>query len=154
MRRVARRLVSGDGMEAALAPTDLANEAVVRLIQSRSLAASDQGHMLAIAAQTMRRILIDEARKARAAKRQMPSLMTTWPGGASLIGIEDLDHALEALAQFSAEHARIVELRFSLGMSVEETARATGIPERTVKRRWQAARAWLQDYIHGGDQNA
>lgn len=147
MRRLARRLIAGDGMEAALGPTDLANEAALRLIQSRSLAATDQGHMLAIAAQTMRRVLIDEARKASAAKRRAPTIVTAWPGGTGLVGIEDLDRALAALAQFSAEHARIVELRFTLGMSVEETARATGIPERTVKRRWQAARAWLQDHL-------
>ena len=61
--------------------------------------------------------------------------------------MEDLDRALAALEAFSAEHARVVELRFTLGLTVEETAKATGLPERTVKRRWQAARAWLIDYL-------
>jgi DNA-directed RNA polymerase specialized sigma24 family protein len=100
----------------------------------------------------MRRVLIDEARRARAAKRVVPPILTQFPGGGrdEVIGVEDLDGALAALADFSAEHARIVELRFTLGLTVEETARATGLPERTVKRRWAAARAWLLDYLAVG----
>ncbi len=151
MRRVARAIVAGDRMSHVLQATDLANEAAIRLIRSGTLHIEDQGHMLALAARTMRRILIDEVRRQRAAKRNGPSAMTLWPDAEQeiLIDIEDLDRALEALTGFSEDHARIVELRFSMGLTVEETAMATGIPERTVKRRWQAARAWLKDYLNG-----
>jgi DNA-directed RNA polymerase specialized sigma24 family protein len=76
-------------------------------------------------------------------------MLTAWPGAQQtrLIDLQDLDHALEALDKFSNDHATIVEMRFSLGMTVEEITRVTGIPERTVKRRWQAARAWLHDFL-------
>ena len=108
--------------------------------------------MLALAARTMRRILIDEARKAGAAKRHAPTLMTMWPGSASsVIDLSDLDEALSALHAYSDDHATIVEMRFTLGLTVDETARQTGIPERTIKRRWQVARAWLHDYLQAGD---
>lgn len=151
MRHVARAILSHDGMRGRIQPTDLVNEASLRLIQSMPGHIADQGHMLALAGRTMRRVLIDEARKARAAKRSPPPprLMTQFPGAMreDVIDIEDLDRALEALERFSAEHARIVELRFSLGLTVEETSLATGMPERTVKRRWQAARIWLIDFL-------
>ena len=151
MRHVARAILSHDSMRARLQPTDLVNEASLRLIQSMPSHVADQGHMLAVAGRTMRRILIDEARKFRTAKRSVPPprVMTQFPGAQreDVIDIEDLDRALEALERFSAEHARIVELRFSLGLTVEETAAATGLPERTVKRRWQAARAWLMVFL-------
>lgn len=152
MRRLARAIMAGDGMRARLQPTDLVNEAALRLIRSMPGRVSDRGHMLAMAGRTMRRVLIDEARRYRAAKRVQPQIMTQFPGrgGEEIVDVEDLDEALAALALFSAEHARIVELRFSLGMTVEETAAATGLPERTVKRRWQAARAWLADYLGAG----
>jgi len=105
--------------------------------------------MLALAARTMRRVLIDEARKQGRAKRRAPELLTRWPGGQAdnLVSVQTLDEALTALERFSPEHAQIVELRFTLGLTVEETAQATGLAERTVKRRWQAARAWLQDHL-------
>jgi RNA polymerase sigma factor (sigma-70 family) len=98
----------------------------------------------------MRNILIDEARKAASSKHNHSALMTMWPGGdaSSLVNIADLDGALAALAALSPPRAEIVELRFMLGMTVEETARATGIPERSVKRHWQAARAWLLGWLN------
>ena len=154
MRRVARRILAGDGMAVAIQATDLAHEAAIRLILSdAAIVAADRGHMLALAARTMRRVLIDEARKAGAAKRHAPTLMTQWPGSSSsFVDLADLDEALAALHDFSDDHATIVEMRFTLGLTVEETARQTGIPDRTVKRRWQAARAWLYDYLQtGGD---
>lgn len=67
------------------------------------------------------------------------------------IDVESLDAALRALEAVSPDHATVVELRFSLGMTVEETAAALGIAPRTVKRRWQSARAWLHDYLSDQD---
>ena len=149
VRKIARRMIAGDGMNKAIQPTELANEAAIRLMGVNQALIDGRGHMLALAARTMRRVLIDEARKASAAKRQKPMFHTTWPNDAAggAVAMDDLDRALAALAEVSPEHAQIVELRFMLGLTVEEAARASGIPERTIKRRWQSARAWLQDFL-------
>jgi RNA polymerase sigma factor (TIGR02999 family) len=149
MRRMARRILAGNQLGRVLQPTELANEASIRLIRAKLSNAKDEGHLLAIAARTMRQILVDEARKAMSAKRNAPLLMTVWPGnsGDPLVDMADLDGALAALAALSPERAQIVELRFMLGMTVEETAAVTKIPGRTVKRHWQAARAWLLAWL-------
>ena len=99
MRRVARAIMAHDGMRARLQPTDLVNEAALRLIQSMPAQVADRGHMLAVAGRTMRRVLIDEARRYRAAKRSPPPLMTQFPGGErdEVVDIEDLDRALAAV---------------------------------------------------------
>jgi len=151
MRRMARRIISGDGAGRLLQATELVNEAVLRLIRTPGLAVETQGHLMVLAAQTMRRVLIDEARKGAAIKRRPPSYRTAWPDadGRDMITMDDLDGALAALAAVSPDHARIVELRFMLGLTVEETAAATGLAARTVKRRWQSARVWLFDYLNG-----
>ncbi len=151
MRLMARRIMSANGLGRVLQPTELANESAIRLIRANLSGAVDQGHLLAIAARTMRQILIDEARRASSAKRSAPMLLTRWPGGEQepSVSIVGIDEALAALAAISPERAQIVELRFMLGMTVEETAAAMGIPGRTIKRRWQAARAWLLDYLNG-----
>lgn len=151
MRRMARRIMAGNALGRVLQPTELANEAAVRLLRANLENVHDQGHLLAVAARTMRQLLVDEARKGMAAKRHTPTLMTLWPGNEAnaAIDLRDLDIALAALAALSPARAQIVELRFMLGMTVEETAAATGIPERTVKRHWQAARAWLLAHLNG-----
>ena len=149
IRRIARRVIARDGMNRALQATELANEAAIRLMGVDRMEIKGKAHMLAMAARTMRRVLIDEARKGSAVKRRAPTLITIWPDDPanSLIDVRDLDRALIALEGFSPEHAQIVELRFMLGLTVEEAAVASGIPERTIKRRWQAARAWLLDHL-------
>jgi RNA polymerase sigma factor (TIGR02999 family) len=149
VRRIARRVIATDRMNRVLQATELANEAAIRLMGMDRMDIKDKAHMLAMAARTMRRILIDEARKGSAAKRKTPTFITAWPDDPSsgLIDIGDLDRALEALESYSPDHAQIVELRFMLGLTVEEAALASGIPARTIKRRWQAARAWLLDYL-------
>lgn len=148
MRRAARRMLAGDRQRLAFDPTELAHDAILRLIQSDAAQANDGAHALALGARTMRRILIDEVRRSSAAKRHMPTVLPTILGGSrSTIDVESLDAALKALENVSPEHATIVELRFSLGMTVEETAEALGIAPRTVKRRWQSARAWLHDHL-------
>ena len=152
LRRLARRLICTDAQRHVLQATELVNESVIRLIRSGLQSVDKREHLLALAAQTMRRVLIDEARRARAAKRRAPQQITQWPGGPkSGLQVEALDEAIAALERSSPEHSRIVELRFGLGLSVEETARFTGLAERTVKRRWQAARAWLHDYLTQDD---
>ena len=142
MRRIARRLMARDAMARVLQPTELANEAAIRLLRSSLEGVADQGHMLALAARTMRQVLIGEARKLMANKRQGPIWITLLPddGEDKLIDLQALDQALAALAQHSPDHATIVELRFMLGLSLAEVVTATGLSQRTVTRRWQAAR--------------
>ncbi len=149
MRRIARRIIAGDSAARLLQATELANEAAIRLIRASNLGVGSRAHMLALAARTMRRILIDEGRKSGAAKRHEPTFATAWPDErhGTALGLDELDAALAALESHSPEHARIVELRFMLGMTIEETAAETGLAPRTVKRRWQAARAWLLDHL-------
>lgn len=154
MRRIARGLMARDGMARYLQPTELVNEAAIRLLRAKLDNVSDQGHMLAFAARTMRQVLIDEARKSMANKRQPITMMTLLPDSPDkLIDLEALDRALLALAEFSTEHAKIVELRFMLGLSLTEVVEATGLSQRTVTRRWQAARLWLLERL-GDDQAA
>lgn len=145
MRRVARAIVRGE-TDLLIQPTDLAHEAAIRLIGLDRMEVRGQAHMLALAARVMRQALIDEVRRARAAKRQAPRTLPDWPGPRQM-ELDVLDNALRVLAELSAEHAEIVELRFSLGLTVEEAALVTGVATRTVKRRWQAARTWLQHYL-------
>ncbi len=147
MRRIARRLVQGDAAGRFIQPTELANEAAIRLLKSKLDGVADQSHMLALAARTMRQVLIGEARKAMAGKRQAPAIITMLPDTRKLVDLEALDHALAALAAHSPEHAEIVELRFMLGLSLGEVVAATGLSQRTVTRRWQSARLWLLDHI-------
>ncbi len=154
VRRIARRVIAADGMGHVLQATELANEAAIRLMGMDRIEIQGKAHMLALAARTMRRVLIDEARKGASAKRHTPTFVTQWPEDetAALIDIHDLDRALVALDAASPDHAQIIELRFMLGLTVAEAALATGIPQRTIKRRWQAARAWLLDYLHGAPE--
>ena len=149
IRRVARLMIATDSQGKVLQATELAHEAVLRLLGANRIDIRDSAHFLALAARTMRHVLIDEGRKGSAAKRQAPAMITAWPDdpGRDIISIHDLDRALEALEKVSPSHAEIVELRFMLGLTVEEASLASGVPERTVKRRWQAARAWLLDHL-------
>jgi RNA polymerase sigma factor (TIGR02999 family) len=145
-RRIARRIIASDGAKRPLQATELANEAAIRLMGLDRMAIKDRAHML-----------IDEARKGGAAKRHAPTFVTRWPdadAAGDLIDMVDLDHALKALDIVSPDHAQVIELRFMLGLSVEEAAASSGLSERTIKRRWQAARAWLLDYLSGDGQNA
>lgn len=154
VRRIARGIVARDGPNRSLQATELANEAAIRLIGLDRMEIHGKAHMLAMAARTMRRIMIDEARKGLAGKRRIPTMVTRWPDDPSsaLMDIHDLDRALAALADVSPDHAQVVELRFMLGLTVEESAQASGLAERTIKRRWQAARAWLLEHL--GDDTA
>lgn len=151
IRRIARSLVAHHRAGQLLQPTELVHEAALRMLRIEGLDVRDRGHVLALAARVMRQALIDEMRRAYASKRQQPALLTRWPGGnATDIALDVLDEAVERLAAVSPEYAEIVELRFTLGMTVEEVAVAIGLGERTVKRRWQAARAWLQRHLSEG----
>jgi RNA polymerase sigma factor (TIGR02999 family) len=148
-RRLARRVLNGDGPRLQIQPTDLAHEAAIRLLRIEDLGLTGRTHFLALSARVMRQTLLDEVRRVRAKKRQAPGVMTMWPGDDNLapVDIEDLDRALDELTAASPERSRIVELRFFAGLTIEEIAEHLGESESTVKRKWRAARAWLLERL-------
>lgn len=150
LRRIARRILHGDGGVVLFQPTELVNEAALRLMGLTRMSWNDRAHFLATAARVMRQVLLDEVRRALALKRQPPVLQTRWPDpheAERSVDIQALDAALTELAAFSPERARIVELRFYVGLTIEEIAETLGVSDRTVKRQWRTARAWLLEQL-------
>jgi RNA polymerase sigma factor (TIGR02999 family) len=146
LRQLARRMLAGDSASIRLQPTDLVHDAVLRLLRLDRMEFADRTHFLATAATVMRQALLDEVRRFRAQKRQSPVKVTTWlePGvGTMELDLEILDRSLTRFAEVSPDRARLVELRFFAGLTIDETAGALGISPATVKRQWDAARAWL-----------
>jgi RNA polymerase sigma factor (TIGR02999 family) len=145
-RSIARRVLNGDGQRLQIQPTDLAHEAAIRILRSEAIAPNDQRHFLALGARVMRMTLIDEVRRQRAARRDA-DFVTLWDeAGVSeqaSFDIEAFDDALRRLAAIEPEGARVVELRFFVGLTLEEIAATTDMSESTVYRRWRSARAWL-----------
>jgi RNA polymerase sigma factor (TIGR02999 family) len=145
-RAIARRVLSGDGDRLQIQPTDLAHEAALRMIRSTSIAPVDQAHFLALGARVMRMTLIDELRRQKSIKRH-GEFVTLWEdvaaNDAPALDLELFDDALNRLTDVDAEAARVVELRFYVGLTLEEIARTMVLSESTVQRRWRSARAWL-----------
>lgn len=148
LRQAARRAMRRERSGQTLQATALVHEAWLRLAAADSLDAHDRAHFLAIAATVMRRILVERARARRAAKRGGHRDRVTLDEG--LLPATErppdllaLDAALERLAALDADQARIVELRFFGGLSIEETAGLLDLSPATVKRRWALARAFL-----------
>lgn len=154
LRHMASRQLSGEAEGHTLETDGLVHEAYLRLEGLDRMQWRDRQHLLAVAARTMRRVLIDYAAQRRAAKRgggvQAIPLDDLGAAAAAAVAVdshaeslEALDEALERLALLNARHARVVECRFFVGLSVEETAEALELSPATVKRDWMAARAWL-----------
>lgn len=133
----------------------LVNEAYLRLVDQREVQWASRGHFFAIAAQAMRRVLVDHARGHVAAKRGGGAERVTLSGIASPrqaqaeIDVIWLNGALEQLAKLDARQAKVVELRYFAGMSVEEVAEVLSISPATVKREWATARVWLAHALAG-----
>jgi RNA polymerase sigma factor (TIGR02999 family) len=154
LRRIARRQMSRERQGHTLQPTALANEAWVRLMGSRHLDVQNRSHFMGLAANAMRQILVERARAHHAAKRGGAAQRVTLdermlPGVGRPIEVEALDEALTRLEADNPDLARIVELRFFGGLTVEEVARQLGSSPATVKRRWTLAKAWLVREIEG-----
>jgi RNA polymerase sigma-70 factor (ECF subfamily) len=139
-----------------LQPTALLGELYLRIIRDTSIDWQSRGHFYRVAAKTLRRILVDHARAVNAGRRPKP--VDRLELDDVVIYSEDrvqdiliIDEALNKLRMWDERQAIIVELRFFGGFSVEETAAALGIAERTVKRDWMLARAWLSNIIRSGD---
>jgi RNA polymerase sigma factor (TIGR02999 family) len=159
LHRLARRYMRQERPDHTLQATSLVNEAYLRLIDVNRVEWRNRAHFLALAAQMMRRILVEFARNRQRQKRG---------GGAIHVSLDDvqevpdlkepdfvaLNDALSALATFDARMGQVVELRFFGGLTVEETADVLDVSPETVMRDWKTAKAWLLREIRRGDHTA
>ena len=148
LRRAAEMLLRREQRGHTLQPTDLVHEGYLKLVGSEVPDAHNRRHFVAIAARAMRQVLVDHARKRRAAKRGSGYIevrVTNADAGldfdiAEMIALDD---ALERLGQRNPRLPRVVELRFFAGLSEDEAAEVLGVTSRTIQRDWAVARAWL-----------
>lgn len=147
LHRHAVRYMRSERADHTLQPTALVHEAYLRIFEGEAPEWQSRAHFMAVAAQVMRRILVDHARQRHAAKRGgapvrmdlLDSLAISDDGHEMLA----LDEALSRLEEWDARQSRVVELRFFAGMTDEESALVLGVSTRTVKRDWSSAKAWL-----------
>jgi RNA polymerase sigma-70 factor (ECF subfamily) len=155
LRRRAAAYMKHERPGQTLQATALVHEAYLRLMKEPNTRWQNRAHFCAIAANSMRQILVERARARgrlkRAGNQQRITLADTLaaPEPPEAVDVEELDAALTRLAQLDAELARLVELRFFGGLSIEETAEVLGVSTATVKRRWATARAWLKREMRG-----
>ena len=160
LRRQAARQLRRERAGHTLQTTALVHETYLRLVGQREVRWQNRAHFFAIAAEMMRRILVDHARKTSAAKRGGSALKLQLdeslaaPDEQQQPDLVAIDEALVKLAALDPQQGRIVELRFFGGLNVEETAEVLGISPRTVKRDWRVAKAWLHREIGGKDASA
>lgn len=143
LRRAAARMIRREAPQLTLRPTELVNEAAMRVMQLDRMTWHDRQHLFATCARVLRQTMIDELRKRRALKRQAPGITLTFDDLSGGIEIERLADLLTDLEEISPPLSAIVDLRFFAGLTVAEIAASTGQSERTVKRRWQTAKTWL-----------
>ena len=158
LRVMAGRYLRGERPDHTLQATALVNEAYLRLVDRKTASWASRAEFYKLAATVMRRILVDHARKHRAKKRGggarkmrlEPDMVASSEEDLDLVA---LDEALNKLAEVDPRKSRVVELRYFVGLNMDETARTLGSSLRTVEREWTMARAWLFREIQGGVKN-
>jgi RNA polymerase sigma-70 factor, ECF subfamily len=157
-RRIAARQLRREHREHTLDPTELVHELYLRLVDQRRASWENRAQFFGVAAQLMRRILVDYARARHAAKRGGSGIFVSLGAAADVSGdpqvadVLAIDEALDRLAAQDPEQVRIIELRFFAGLTVEETAQVVGRSPRTIKREWSLAKAWLYRELRSGGQ--
>jgi RNA polymerase sigma-70 factor (ECF subfamily) len=148
LRKLAANYLRRERPDHTLQPTALVHEAYIRLVDQTRVNWQNRAHFFGVAAQIMRRLLVDHARRHNAEKRGQDFQKITLDENIDraverstmLIALDD---ALQALAEFDEQKARVVELRYFGGLSIEETADVMGVTPTTIKRHWRFAKAWL-----------
>jgi len=155
LRRIASHQMRGERVGHTLQPTALVHEAFLRLVDQNPDNWHNRAQFFGVAGQLMRRLLVDHARRRRAAKRGIPvtlneEIFKRGPGADQTEEILAVDEVLARLAELDPRQARIVELRYFGGLTVEETAQAMGIATRTVKLDWAMAKGWMKSQMSAG----
>ena len=155
LHRQAARYLAGERSVPSFQATALVNEVCLRLLGWEAVKWQNRSHFFAVSAQMMRRVLVDIARRRRADRRggnavRVPLDDVDVPVPAADLDLLEIDRALEALALHDPRKARIVELRFFGGLSVNEAAEALGVSPRTVHKEWAFARVWLYRLLTKG----
>ena len=158
LRRLAHCHLRKERPDHTLQSTALVHEAYLRLVKQGPMPFENRAHFFAVCAQLMRQILVEYARRRKAAKRDGGYRVTLVDGAIALIearsvDIVALDDALNGLAKLDPQQSRIVELRFFGGLSIEETSHVLGISPATVKRHWTTARVWLHSEISRAERH-
>lgn len=159
LRSQAARYLRRERAGHTLQPTALVHEAFIKLVGQHSTPWQNRAQFFGVAALMMRRILVDHVRSKHAGKRGGMCMVVEMDEGtdaevpAMPLDVLAIDEALSRLAALDPELARIVELRFFGGLTVEETAEVVGSSPRTVKRAWRSAKAWLHTELSGGDRD-
>jgi RNA polymerase sigma-70 factor, ECF subfamily len=156
LRRLAHHYMRQERAGHTLQTTALVNEAYLRLVDYRKMRWENRAHFLAVAAQAMRRILVEHARSRQASKRGGAAVKVSLAGAAAASAeqaadILALDEALQELAVLDPRKSQLIELRFFGGLSIEGTAEVMGISPTTVQREWRVARSWLYRAITDGE---
>ena len=159
LRKLARNYLQRERSDHTLQATGLVHEAYLRLVDQSSMSWQNRAHFFAVAAQVMRRILVDHARSHRAEKRggereKLEFDEALVPSGEKAVDLIALDDALQDLVTFDPRQSRIVELRFFGGLTNEEIGDVLGISPRTIKREWRLAKAWLRREIMRNEADA
>lgn len=156
LRRLAAAYMQNERGDHTLQPTALVHEAFIRLVDWKNVSWQNRAHFFAVAAEVMRKILIDHARRRSAQKRGSSATRIEVSEAVSFsakdkeLDLLDLDEAFGLLEKLDPRQAKIVELRFFGGLSIEETAYVMNISETTVKREWTFAKAWFQRELKRG----
>lgn len=155
LRVLAARQFRREGSGHTLQPTALVHEAYVKLVGQGPGRVENRVHFFALAAKAMRQVLVDHARRKTARKRAgdqhritLTASLGAVDGDTEIFDLLDLHQALERLADIQPRPAKVVELRYFAGLTVEQTAEVLGVTLRTVSRDWNLARLWLLDRLH------
>ncbi len=155
LRRMASACLQRERPDHTLQPTALVNEAYLRLVGEQPAEWQNRAHFFALAANTMRKVLVDCARRRRAGKRGGADARKVEMDESLLISANKLesvlavDEVLAHLSRFDPQQSRIIELRFFAGLSVDEVAEVMGVSPVTISREWRSAKAWLRRELSG-----
>jgi len=156
LRRLAHNYLRKERPDHTLQSAALVHEAYLRLMKQQPIHFENRAHFFAVSAQLMRQILVEYARRRKAAKRGQGYKLTldesVVPARSRSVDLIALDDALNGLAKVDQQQCKIVELRFFSGLSIEETSQVLGVSPATVKRDWNTAKLWLYNQIRRAER--